>query len=321
MATGVHDHQMAVRDQIPTIRTSYHDETGAVPFPISGVAGPSNPAGPSKPVPPRHVRTRSQTAIVETFPGSQTPSPISGTPPYGVSTISPAMNHPSRVPSSGIHSLHAPAVDVARSVSPASTYSSDVRPTRTPKRASKPSTWFGRSNKANDYDDSDSESGPEQSDVVTKGKGRAGMEAVAAGGSGGSWLSKLGISKTPALPDERQSDENALRAAQISEYEASEQAAGRQPSSDGHRSFKVMRTPKSDKFPALPSAGPSPQPSRASTPGEAGLSAGASRQSSQNSRSVAVKAPNQASTDPESVAHEGATPGRSFIVNRPNRQA
>ncbi len=332
---------------IPLVRPSFYD-----PASSGGAFGPNSTSDFNKPVPGRHIRTKSQTAIIETFPGSGSPSPTSGTPPYLTPMGTPGEwpPHLSAPMSGSPHRTPAslPMIDVAGatrigsaqrealSESPSSACSSEELALRNPKRANKPSTWFGRSGKRADIEASDSESGADHTDFGPPGNGLAATEPArsgngAVGGSASGWRSRLGIggSRTPAAPvhpDENMVDENAMRKAQIAEFDTAEKAVAKanvenetaQPSSStGHRSFKVIRTPRSDRLP-LPSGGPSPQLSRPSTPGEGFLAPDISSQSSHNSRSFVVRRQNQP-TQQEQERAVSEEPKGSFVVHRPNR--
>jgi hypothetical protein len=350
-------------------RSNYEDPYSSVPLTVStgrpdpltgssyqnpasppGTFGPSSPRDSNKLVPPRHVRTKSQTAIIETFPPSGNTSPTTGIAPFSNMTetpgewtqqaLAPMSNSPHRMP------VSLPGFDAAtaarlgdglaggqgdtRSESPSSAYSTEAPAARGSKRAGRPSTWFGRSGKQADSDASDSDSGFDHTDFGPAGKGPARTEPTrpgygAVGVSGSGWRSKLGLggSKTSVLPDEKTLDENALRKAQTADYvaKANPEHETVPPSPNDHRSFKVIRTPRSDNIP-LPSGGPSPQLSRPSTPGE-GISAPqppdiSSSQSSHNSRSFVVRRPNR----PGQQERQGTVPPQpkgSFIMNRPTR--
>ena len=318
--------------------------------PLPSLAENDSPAGyppgaQARPV--RHARTRSQTAIIESFnPGPEGGMPGAlGVPTQtGRATNSFAVNRGAPPPIPLIlqssHSDYRPVVGSANSLT-------DEEDETVPKKTSKPSSWFGRS-KTNinlEGSDSEEESLPKGSSKRVDGKEHGG------GGSSGGWLSAL-------LPGSSSKRNSAEVIQDIPSYERSPRQAAeilletddgskRSLSDQPVRSFKVNRQPQpSDSS----SQRPSPQSSNPASPrlfssadlpgstlerqqqesqrsfvvNRANRSAGASASSSRVTTPANEQAAPFATLTPiDNEARNTETganvPGRSFIVNRANK--
>lgn len=309
--------------------------------------------------PIRHARTRSQTAIIETFP----PSGPEGTMPGALSLAAP---RPDR--SSNSFSLHRGISGPVPLVLNRQPPESDPRASSSmnssqeefkdaaPRKSNKPSTWFGRvktnDRVANPNSDSEEELvdyGRSGSSNKNDGKGHGGNS------SSGGWLSALlpgSASKRNSIDSTQESamSENTARKAATILLEGED--GSRQPLPEpAVRSFRVNRqqTPSN-----VSSQRPSPQSSNPVTPhafGTASLPDPNSPTSSErpqgSQRSFAVNRGNRSAggsaassrvTTPGSEAphpftaltpinneNRGqdvpAAPGRSFVVQRANQSS
>ncbi len=233
---------------------------------------------------PSHGRTKSQTAVIEIFPGSGTPSPVSGTPPF----TTPMVEHPPFAVDQGQHLFQSGSgVDPLASAywrrnegpaggrdSPVSTYSSEATSTKpTPKKSSQPASWFSKQSRVGSH-------------------GPTALGAPTAQGSG--WRDRLGLGpKEAAIPDEKVVDENATRKQELAAYEAALNTQTNTSSSSSGRA-PVLNSPL--------------QPS------------GTSSAQSSVGRSFVVKRPQQGATPvlPPAATDETPQMKRSFVVNRPS---
>lgn len=259
--------------------------------------------------PVRHARTRSQTAIIETFPSSAPDGP-EGSMPGALGLAAP---RPDR--SSQSFSLHrgisgpVPLVlsyQQADAVPPASqsinSSQEEIRDAA-PRKSNKPSTWFGRI-KTNDRTanaNSDSEE-----ELVDYGRAGFGGKNQGHGGSSSSagWLSSLlpgSASKRTSMEstNENAKSENSARKAATILLEGDN--GSRQPISSEPpvRSFRVNRQQTGS---SVSSQRPSPQSTNPNTPHAFGFS----------------NLPDQNSPMTSERPQESQ---RSFAVNRGNRSA
>ena len=287
---------------------------------------PKAPAGSGG---PRHVRTKSQTAIVESVPSSLSDSPHSQYPQLPGS----GENTPGWTPGTTPTAENFFARDYARQSiplalqripreehpthndSPTSEYSGD----RAGGKRSRPTSWFGLgSGKKTVSADSDDEE--ELDDVGT----RTPPEPVRQS----SWLSSLGLSGDKRMRsslDEKRVDENALR--KSNEVTLNDD----DPAPATGRSFKVQRNKSSSTSRSIPlrSIPSSPHGAGVELPQELGGVPAqpvrgfvVNRAPRSGYSSANPSQPTSPATAPMSLdSHESAPqePGRSFVVNRQNR--
>ncbi|KAJ9111736.1 hypothetical protein QFC19_001097 [Naganishia cerealis] len=292
--------------------TSPDRRTTFAPLPsLAEVRSRQEPVSPqSRPV--RHIRTRSQTAVIETFPPTGLDGPRSGAlglaaPSQGMSSTSFSVNRgiapPIPLMLQSQHAEHAVETESLASID-------DEEP---PRKSNKPSSWFGRSKTNVNVAGSDSEEELHDLEPSESGKGklkaasskkRSDGKGHGGNSSSGGWLAALlpGAStkrNSIDIADGKAMDENTARAAGDVMLEG---ANGLQrPSLDAPpRSFKVKRQ-------SLPSSAsshrPSPQSSNPTTP-HAFVSTNLSNPSSP-------------------TASDQPVPGaqRSFVVHRATRSA
>lgn len=226
--------------------------------------------GSSRPI--RHVRTRSQTAVIETFDatggalGLGAPSSATSATPF---SINRGLAPPIPLILQSQHEVH----QIGNNNSPTSAYEQNDEED-TPRKTNKPSKWFGRSktnvNAGSDseeelYEIGQSEGGkgkfnPASSKKKPEGKGHGGNS------SSGGWLAALlpGTSSkrdSVEMMDDMASDENAARAGNM--MPEGDNGPERHSMDTAVRSFKVKRQ-------SLPSSAsshrPSPESSNPTTP-------------------------------------------------------
>jgi hypothetical protein len=299
--------------------------------------------------PARHARTRSQTAIIETFP---LPGP-EGTMPGALGLAAPRPDG-----SSSSFSLHrgvsgpVPLVlnpqrsEAAHHASSSMNSSQEELKDAAPRKSNKPSTWFGRvktnERVGNAHSDSEEELvdyGRSGSSNKNDGKGHGGNS------SSGGWLSAL----LPSSASKRNSMESTQESA-LSENTARKAAAILLEGEDGFRqpvpepavrSFRVNRqqtpfnsnpaTPHASGTASLPdpnspASSERPQGSQRSFAVNRGnRSAGGSAASSRVTTPGNEAPPPFTALTPISNENHGqdipATPGRSFVVQRANQSS
>lgn len=290
-----------------------HSQRASFAEPIN-VAGPlRSPTSPG----PRHTRTRSQTAIVESVPSSHSSSPKSLYPPLPAS----AGNSPTWTPSGsaqptptgatfgvippppGSARSHQPLPlqrlpreeqQLARVDSRSSVYSSEQDAAR---KKSRPTSWFGLGSKKKSAESSDGEEELDDFAPRSKGKGRADTEPFKKGhgasSSSGGWKAALGLGsekKGRVSVDERNADENARRKSMLaSEFDGGPGGLRPEPAV---RTFKVNRnnsrsTTRTNISASMPTSPIEGNPPELPTPSEG--------------------------------SHQTAPPGRSFVVQRAQR--
>lgn len=305
----------------------------------SGYAG-----APSRPV--RHTRTRSQTAIIESF----NPGPEGGMPgalgvpaPTGRSTNSFTVNRGAPPPIPLIlQNSHPEYRPVVGTVNPLP----DEEDESVPKKSSKSSNWFGRSRTNVNLEDSDSEE-----ELAPKISRKTDGKEHGGGGSSGGWLSAL-------LPGSSSKRNSAELIQETSSYERSPRQAAEilLETDDGSkhslsdpptRSFRVNRqhqpSDSSSQRPSPHSSNPTsprgfgdidlpgsnserpPQDSQRSfVVSRANRSAGASTSSSRvttpgNEPSTPFASLTPINHEARNTETGSSVPGRSFVVNRANK--
>jgi hypothetical protein len=256
--------------------------------------------------PTRHARTRSQTAIIETFP----PSGLEGAMPGALGLAAPV---PDRSSSSfslhrGISGpvplvlTHQQADAVPRPSDSMNSSQEEVRDAA-PRKSNKPSTWFGRIRTIDRTANANSDSEEELVDYgrsVPSGKNQGHIASSSSGG----WLSALlpgSTSKRNSVesPDENAKSENAARKAATILLENDDGTRRPISSEPPVRSFRVNRQQTGS---SVSSHRPSPQSSNPVTPQALGSASLADRNWPTNS-----ERPQESQ--------------RSFAVNRGNRSA
>jgi hypothetical protein len=327
--------------------TSPDRRTTFAPLPSVAENGSQTGFASAQSRPVRHTRTRSQTAIVESFnPGPEGHMPGALGPPAqtGRSTNSFTVNRGAPPPIPLILQNTQPEYrPVVGTVTPLGDDDDDSLP----KKSSKPSSWFGRSKTNVNLEDSDSEEdlSHKASSRKTDGKEHGG------GGSSGGWLSAL-------LPGSSSKRNSAELVQDTSSYERSPRQDaeilldadnGSKPSLSEApmRSFRVNRQPQpldlsgqrrsphssnptsprafgNVDLPGSGSERPQQESQRSFVVSRANRSAGGSASSSRvttpgNEPSAPFATLTPFNNETRSSETGLQVPGRSFVVNRANK--
>ena len=310
-ATYKDPYRSAAGEAGSSISTDFAYQLRPMLSPTQSTRQGSNPSG-------RHTRTKSQTAIIESFPSSHSESPKSMYPPLAGSGENTPTWSPNATPTAESFFPRDFARPVGLQRMPPDGKSNPVEsPTSESGKRSRPTSWFGLSSRKNTQADSDDE------EELDDGYG---SPVDPEPSRHGSWFSSLGLTsdkRTRSSVDEHRMDENALR-------KSNEVILNDAPAP---RSFKVNRNKSSSTSRSVPLQSVPPSPTADAMPD---LPQEALRPASQPPRSFVVRRANQSgrnSANSSQAASPVAVPmalpvvhdakleqaTKSFVVNRQNR--